>query len=288
MNLAQLIGGDPTSRLLPVDRLHVPTVAVVAIMTFAMTLVAAAGLALAQASATVTSAAESRIVVQLAGGRPVDTAAVRSIPGVRAVTPVSESEMRATLERWLGDAAASRDLPVPALLTVEVDRADRVAAVAKAIRAALPGAGVTTEAAELEPLLRSIFALQAVAVGLVLLMAVANGAAIVLAARGALDTHRSTVEIMHGIGATDRQVTRLFIRKIAVDALAGALGGFAIAAIVLLAIGGELTSAAGGFGSSALLAPWAIAATALVPVAAVLLVILVARWALMTSLRETL
>ena len=39
--------------------------------------------------------------------------------------------------------------------------------------------------------------------GLVLLIAVATAAAVVLAARGALDNHRATIEVMHGIGATD-------------------------------------------------------------------------------------
>ena len=46
-----------------------------------------------------------------------------------------------------------------------------------------------------------------------------------LAARGALDTHRFTIEVMHGIGATDLQVTHLFQRKIAIDALIGSLAG---------------------------------------------------------------
>ena len=57
-----------------------------------------------------------------------------------------------------------------------------------------------------------------------------------LAARGALDTHRFTIEVMHGIGATDVQVTHLFQRKIAIDALVGSLAGAAAAAFVLLVL----------------------------------------------------
>ncbi len=59
--------------------------------------------------------------------------------------------------------------------------------------------------------------------GLVLLLSAAATAAVVLAARGALDTHRFTIEVMHGIGATDVQVTHMFQRKMAVDALVGSL-----------------------------------------------------------------
>ena len=71
-----------------------------------------------------------------------------------------------------------------------------------------------------------------------------------LAARGALDTHRFTIEVMHGIGATDVQVTNLFQRKIAIDALVGSVAGGAAAALVLLllaggaAFAGELTGGA--------------------------------------------
>ena len=67
--------------------------------------------------------------------------------------------------------------------------------------------------------------LQWLAFGLVVLLSAAAAAAVVLAARGALDTHRFTIEVMHGIGATDLQVTHLFQRKIAIDALAGSLAG---------------------------------------------------------------
>lgn len=292
MIVERLFGTGPAARLLPVERLHGPTVAVVAIMTFAMMLVAAAGLALANASSAISSAAEHKFVVQLPAASDADLSkavtALRSIEGVRAVEAIPEEEMRETLEQWLGDTASSADLPIPALARVELAPEADPARIARAVRAVQPGATVTSESAELQPLLRTIRALQAAAVGLVLLMAVANGAAIVLAARGALDTHRSTVEIMHGIGAADRQVTRLFVRKIGIDAVAGALVGAALAVIVLLVIGSRLAAAATGFGTGASLGALALASLALIPVAAILLVIGVARRTLLTSLRESL
>lgn len=292
MMLERLFGTGPAARLLPVERLHGPTVAVVAIMTFAMILVAAAGLALANASSAISSAAEHKFVVQLPSASDADmtrtVATLRSVEGVRAVEAISEQEMRETLEQWLGDAASSEDLPIPALATVELDPGADPAHLAGAVRTVQPGATVTSEGAELQPLLRTIQALQVVAVGLVLLMAAANGAAIVLAARGALDTHRSTVEIMHGIGATDRQVTRLFVRKIGIDAVAGSLAGAALAAVVLLVVGSRLAAAASGLGAGVSLGALGIVSLALIPPVAVLLVIGVARRTLLTSLRENL
>jgi cell division transport system permease protein len=129
--------------------------------------------------------------------------------------------------------------------------------------------------------------LQWVAFGLVLLLSIAASAAVVLAARGALDTHRFTIEVMHGIGATDLQVTHLFQRKILIDALVGSLAGASAAAVVLLllasgaALAGELTGGAA-------LGPVDLAILALLPLALTVLATWVARTAVLRSLRKAL
>jgi cell division transport system permease protein len=126
-----------------------------------------------------------------------------------------------------------------------------------------------------------------VAFGLVLLLSAAAAAAVVLAARGALDTHRFTIDVMHGIGATDLQVTHLFQRKIAIDAFIGSIGGAVAAAAVLLllttgaAFAGELT---GG----ATLGPVDLVILALLPLALTVLATWVARIAVLRALREAL
>ena len=97
----------------------------------------------------------------------------------------------------------------------------------------------------LGPVLGAVRALGWLALTLVVLIALATAAAVVLAARGTLDTHRSTIEVMHGIGATDDQVARLFQRKIALDALTGGTAGAVAAALVLLLIAGGGSTLAG-------------------------------------------
>jgi cell division transport system permease protein len=282
----------PQSRLLPVEKLHVPTLAVTAIMTFAMVVVAAAGLALANAASLVAGGAENSYVVELPAAAVPDlpraVEAAKAVPGVRNVTPVPEAEMRRTLERWLGEAASSPDLPVPALVTVELAPGADPAALASRVRERVPQATVIAQTAELKPLLRSIRALQWLALSLVVLMGVATAAAIVLAARGALDTHRPTVEIMHGIGATDAQITRLFVRKIAVDSAAGSVAGLAVAAATLLLLGGGIAALAGEFAATGPLGTIDLAVLALIPVAAVAIAVTVAHGTLLKALRSTL
>ena len=282
----------PEARLLPIEKLHGPTVSLMAIMTFAMMVVAAAGLALSNAAGLVSSGVENRYVVQLQPGASSELgralAAVRGTTGVTSATPVPESEMRRTLERWMGEAASDPNLPVPALVTLELAPGADASAVGASIRRQIPGARFIAQTEELGPLLRSLTALQGLALALVVLMALATAAAVVLAARGALDTHRSTIEIMHGIGATDEQLVRLFERKIAVDAIAGALAGAAAAAAVMLLIGGGAAALAGELTSTAPLRPLDFAILAVLPLLAVVLAVLVARWTLLRALRATL
>ena len=291
MILDRIWASGPESRLLPAEKLHGPTVALMAIMTFAMILVAAAGLALANAASNVSIAAEARYVLELpsaaAGRLPQAIAAAKSVPGVRDVAPVPESEMRRTLERWLGAEASAPDLPVPALAMVDLDPSGNPSAVAAAVAKQVPEARMSAESAQLAPLLAPVRGLQWLALSLVALMAAATAAAIILAARGALDTHRGTVEIMHRIGATDSQVTRMFQRKIAVDSVVGALVGLAGAAAVLLLLGAGVAVAAGELSTSPL--AWTDAAIlGLVPVAAVVIAVAVAHWTLLRALRATL
>lgn len=292
MIFERLLIPPPEARLLPAEKLHVPTVAVMAIMTFTMLIVACAGLALSNAAGLVARGAENAYVIELPASAtqtlPGVLQAVRSAPGVRTATPVPESEMRETLERWLGGAAASDDLPVPALVMLELEPGVSPAVIEQRARAAAPSARIVSQSGELRPLLRSLTALEWLALALVALMAVATSAAIVLAARGALDTHRGTIDIMHGIGATDAQLVQLFERKIAIDVSAGALGGAIGAAIVLFVLGGGIIALAGNLGTYAPFGWTDLMILVAIPVAAVALALTVAHWTLLRALRATL
>jgi cell division transport system permease protein len=260
-------------------------------MTFAMMIAAAAGLALATAASTVGEAVDNRYVIQLPDAGPGRLAAAldaaRATPGVSAVRTVPEQEMRRTLRQWLGPAANDQSLPVPALIHLELADATQAAALDRRIGAAVPGGRLTAERGALGPLLRSIRMLQWLALSLVMLMGGATAAAVVLSARGALDTHRGTIDVVHGMGATDRQIASLFQRKIAFDAFAGAaLGGLA-AALILAFLGGGSAALGGELGGRPPLG-WAdLVLLALVPVAAVMLATLVARLAVLGALRRS-
>ena len=282
---------SPAERqLLGAARFGGPTPWVIAIMSFSIMLIAATGLALASTAALVSRSIESRYTLQVPdGGAGLGqlVAAVRSTPGVTAVEAVPERDMRQTLERWLGPAAQSAELPVPALIDFDATDAARLAPLQQRAEAMAPGARIVAHRDNVGPLLHSLRVLQWVAFGLVLLLSAAASAAVVLAARGALDTHRFTIEVMHGIGATDLQVTHLFQRKILIDALVGSLAGALAAALVLLLLASG-ASLAGELTGGATLGPLDLLILALLPFALTILATWVARTAVLRSLRKAL
>jgi len=281
---------DAERRMIPPSGVRGPVPVLIAIMTFVMVVVGAAGLALSNTASVVKSGVENRYSIQIADGAakaPAAAAAARAQPGVVRVAQVPAEDLRRTLERWLGPAGQEADLPLPAIIDVDLKPGTDPGAVGKAVERAVPGARFISHRTSLEPLLKALRGLTLLALGLVLMIALASAAAVVLAARGALDTHRGTIEVMHGIGATDDQVARLFVRQIAIDALAGGVVGAAAAGTVIaLILGGASTATmlAGTppIGWNDLL--WLVA----LPLAIALLATQVARGALLKALRERL
>jgi cell division transport system permease protein len=267
---------------------------VIAIMMFLTVLAAAAGLGLAGAASRLDEQIGTRITIQVVEANPdlrraqaaAAAQAIRGLPGVINVRPVPDAEVQALLEPWLGAGSLESDIPIPALidvdLTPEAHRA--LDGLRQAVAAAAPAARVDDNGQWLAPLASLIGALKWLAAGLVLLMVGATAATVVLAARAALDTHRGTIEILHLMGATDVQVARLFQRRIALDALFGGLVGFILAAFVLIGIGNRV-SALGSelLGSATVPAPaWGILVA--LPAFGVLLAMLVARLTILRAL----
>lgn len=268
------IGGSSADRrLLPEGRALGPMPWVVAIMMFLAALAMAAGLGLSSAADGLRADLAGRATVQIVeadpGRRSAETGAAMGvlgqIEGVGDVHRVTDAEIDAMLEPWLGPGGVGADLPVPALIDVDIDAADQ-AGTLTTIEAALarvaPHARLDRHAAWLAPLSGLLGALTWLAGGIVALMAAATAAAVVLTARGALDTHRETIAILHLLGETDGRIAGLFQRRIALDALMGGAAGSAAAVLVALAIGARidavgaavLASAAIGWGGWLLLA----------------------------------
>ena len=286
-------------RLLPGGRLAGPMPWIIAIMMFLTVLSAAAGLALGAAVQAMSADLAGRASVQVVEADAVvrDQLAARTLQALRqasevgAATPVDPAALADQLRPWLGEDAASADLPVPALIDVtltpgaaqaKVDRLRRL------LGSIAPSLRIEPHAAFLLPLAGLLTALGWLAVGVVVLMTVATGAVVVLAARAAHDSHRGTIDVLHLMGSTDVQIARLFQWRIGLDALLGGVLGFAFAVATLLVIGLRLDATGSDLLGAVALDGTGWALLALLPVAGVLLAVLTARWTVLRALGRAL
>lgn len=286
--------GAADRRLLPEGRLAGPMPWVIAIMMFLTVLAAAAGLGLGSAARSLGADIGSRATVQIVEANPdrreaearSAIALLERQPGVDRVRRMSDKEMERLLEPWLGPGGLAGDIPVPAMIDVDLRSGAEppLAALRSALAQAAPSARLDGNGEWLAPLGRLMNALKWLAIALVLLMIGATAATVVLAARAALDTHRSTIEVLHLMGATDVQVARLFQRRIALDALFGGAVGLAAAALVLFLIGSRVAALGSDLLGSAELPPLAWLLLVALPVFGVALAMLVARGAILRAL----
>lgn len=280
---------DETGRFLPW---------IVAAMSFLAVLALAGALALQAVAERWDSGLSGTLTVQVApaaGRGPATLPArveaalgvLRATPGVARAEPVPRAAVEGLLSPWLGaQGDLMRELPLPALIDVELargggggpgDRVD-VAALGARLAAAAPGATVDDHQAWLGDLLGLARTAEALALGVVLMVAAALALAVVFVARAGLAIHAEVVELLHLIGAPDAYVARQFQRHVLGLAARGAFGGGAAAALTLLGLG----LASGG----ALPAPGALgwAALAAVPPAAAALAALTARLTVLRAL----
>jgi cell division transport system permease protein len=291
--------GRAAARLLPPTRLTGPIPWVIAILIALVVIATAGGLALRNLASAASTGLSSGVSVQVIEPNP-DLRAARAaeavtvlgaVEGVVAVKPVPEAELVAMLEPWLGEGASSGDVPIPALIDVELAGSAGPAEVARieaALAARVPAARVDAQGDFLKPVSEALAALQWLALGLAVLVALATAAAVWLAARNAFAAARDTVEIMHLLGASERQIAAVFLRDVLREAAAGAMlgAGMGVAAVWLLgqqfaALGSGMVS-----GGGLMLADWLVIAT--VPLAGVLLALATARITIALALRDML
>ncbi|VVS98032.1 Permease [Sphingomonas sp. EC-HK361] len=271
---------------------------VLSIMLFLTVLAAALGLATWGATRSLDRQLAGRMTVQVAIADPAQrdaaaaraTALLRASRDVAAVRPVDRAALARLLSPWLGSDGADPELPMPAL--IDVDLADPSDATLTRVRSALaravPAARIDAHEAWMSPVSGLMRFVTLLAVALVLLMAGATAAVVVLATRAGLEAHRPTIEVMHMLGSTDVQVARLFQRRIARDALVGGAIGGATAILVVVVLGIKLGDVGSDLLSAATLGGAGWVALALLPLLFVGLAALSARIAVTAVLRRTL
>lgn len=286
------------ARWLPQGR-RGPMAWIIAVMTFLTLLSGASGLALAHALVQMRGDLAGGYTVQLPEANPQRREAqvarvadlLRRHDAVRSVVVVPERELLRQLEPWIGKDAQAQDVPVPALIDIALAPGASetvVAGVERAVRVIAPHARIDAHQLYLAPVERLMRTLMWLAAGLVAMMILVTGGIVTLAARGAHEAHRTTIDVMHLLGATDLQIARLFQRRIALDALFGGLVGTAGATLLIWLVAGNIAELDSGLGAAAAF-PWRLALLLLaIPLKSVLVAATTARVTVKRALERSL
>jgi cell division transport system permease protein len=284
-------------KLIPDGRFSGTMSWVMAIMLFLTLLAAAAAIAIGHAANQGSTELARDATVQLVDTDPTQRAAqqgrvakiLRGTAGVTDVKSVPESEARALLQPWLGEAAADADIPVPALIDVSFaapPSAAQLARLQSSLARTAPGIRIDSHASWMAPFVALMQTMLLLALGVFLLLLLATTATVVLSVRGALNTHRSTIEIMHMMGSTDIQAARLFQRRVALDALFGGLVGLLAAILVLWLLGSRFAALEPGLLAEAGMPLYGWLLLVLIPIAVAGLAMLTARWTVLSALKK--
>ena len=189
-------------------------------------------------------AASATVQVSPKGGESSSEAAARAAealagtPGVSEARVLDRAEAERLLEPWLGKGNIPDDLPLPLLVTLDLDPAHP--ATPAAMRDALAKAGVNADVDDhsrwMGEVVRAGLVVRGAALAACVLTAAAAAAVIAFATRAGLAARHDVVEVLHLTGAQDGFVAALFQRRFAgLAARAGAYGAVAAAGLGALA-----------------------------------------------------
>ena len=294
------LGASGYTAMVPQARMSGPMPWLIAIMV-AITVVAAAGaLALGNMAESTSASIEGGVTVQVLEpdeserSRQVELLlpALQGLAGVVSVRRVPQEELDALVEPWLGEEAVEGgNVPIPAMVDIRLRGEPSSAAIdriEKVIAPLAPDARVDAQASWLGPVFDAVESLRWMALALIVMLAAATSAAVLLAARTAINAHRDTIEVVHMLGGTDGQIARVFQRSIALDAAGGGAIGLAVALLTILALGLRFAGLGDGLAGQATLEWNDWLALAAVPIVGVFLAMATARFSVMRALGKML
>src|ERR1700760_2781361 len=244
--------GDKASYVLPRDKGAAPLDFVIAVMAFLAALALGASLVATRAAHGWQSGLSDRITVQVMppedgdarAGLDAETQAalgvLKATPGIAHAAPLSDAEINALVEPWIGKDGAVSGIPLPRLIDAAITPGEEgdVSQLATRLKQAAPHASVDDHRRWIARLRGLADAVRYSAYGILLLIAGATAAAVSFATRAGLDAHHEMVALLHQMGARAGFIARAVEWHYLVSALLAALLGTVLAAALFLTAGG--------------------------------------------------
>jgi len=233
-----LVAADPVT-----DR---ALVAVIAILTFlaALTACAAQFTTMTAMRWQVMMASEVTVQLKPQAGRSIDaditraSDILRGTSGISSIKVLRREESAKLLEPWLGSAASIESLPIPRLITVQIDarQPPDLAMVGKTLTDAVPSASLDDHRTWTKRLGHLSDLFLTASFGALILVVVTTGLTIVFATRGAMAGNREIIEVLHFIGADDRYIAGQFQSHFAALGVRGGVLGGGVALLLVLGL----------------------------------------------------
>lgn len=243
---------ERASYILPRDKGAAPLDFVIAVMAFLAALALGASLVATRAAHDWQSGLSDRLTVQimppeegdaragLDGETRAALAVLRATPGIAHAEPLSDAEINALVEPWIGKDGAVSGIPLPRLIDAAITPGEDVdtSQLAARLKLAAPHASVDDHRRWIARLRGLADAVRFSAYGILLLIAGATAAAVSFATRAGLDAHHEMVALLHQMGALPGFIARAVEWHYFLSALfAGALGTL-FAGLFFLGAGG--------------------------------------------------
>jgi len=153
---------------------------------------------------------------------------LRTTPGIAKARVLSAEEQKKLLEPWFGPDLPIESLPVPQLIEViEDDTGYDTEGLRLRLSAQAPGAVLDDHTRWRKPLVQAADRLRSLGLFSILLIALATGAMITLAAGAALAANAQVIKVLRLVGAQDNYIAKAFVRRFTLRALSGAaIGAF--------------------------------------------------------------
>jgi len=281
------------------QKLGVMLTVIMAIMVYLATLAMALQTSLADVSTSWGNDLQGRLTVEIPppsdGAEKSQSELVKSVlnelksfPGVKNAEKLPEKEVSRLLSPWISEKSVLESLPVPVLIDIQSSDAQTLdtEALDRKLLSIHSGIKIDNHADWLSQLLNIVHSLSFIAGLMVLLTAATLAITIALICRAAMALQHETIELLHVIGATDKDIVKQFqihTRKLSLPA---AITGFLLALLTILLLSSMMEHFLGHAPSFNFSWTIFISVMAAVPVAAVVLAVATARISILGLLRQ--
>ncbi len=178
---------------------------------------------------------------------------LRNMNEIEKAEPLTDKQLEKLIQPWLGDGIDIKDLPVPRIIDVKIQKGADIdfMDLAYKLAQATPMASVDNHKLWLNKLIQFADGIKILALSVLALVIMITSGAIFYTTQTSLGLHKYTIEILHLMGAKDTYVAQQYAKCSAILALKGGLIGLAIAIPTIFGIASLAHQIEGGIISEA-------------------------------------